>query len=245
MNFMIFGKDLRYNYLSELLQKSGWKENCRENLTDDRADLLILSPSESVLTYINASKPGALIFGGKNADKNEIEAAGRVKFEQSNKFKIKNSIATAEGALCIAISETNHTIYKSDVLVLGYGFLGKEVANVFSNMDAKVTVCSSNEDELKAAAGKGYECVALKDLFALPYNIILNTIPAYVLKGDKFISVPKNAVLIELASIPCCDKDQEGIRIIEARGLPGKYSPYSAALDMYEEILDKIWEEKR
>ncbi|MEL7569651.1 MAG: NAD(P)-dependent oxidoreductase [Eubacteriaceae bacterium] len=245
MNFMIFGKDLRYNYLKELLQKSGWKENQREELSDNRADLLILSPNESVLTYINASKPGALIFGGKNASRSEIEAAGRVKFEQSNKFKIKNSIATAEGALSIAISETNHTIYKSDVLVLGYGFLGKEVADLFNKMGAKVTVCCRSQEQLKIAGSKGYECIELKNLCALSYNIILNTIPALVLDADKFKSTPTGAILIELASIPCCDETQEGIRIIKAGGLPGKFSPYSAALFMYEEILDKIWEERR
>ncbi|NMC57001.1 MAG: hypothetical protein GYA50_07270, partial [Eubacteriaceae bacterium] len=121
----------------------------------------------------------------------------------------------------------------------------KEVADMFNKMGAKVTVCCRSEEQLKLAESKGFECIELKNLSALPYNVILNTIPAPVLDADKFTSVLPNAILIELASIPCCDVNQEGIKIIKAGGLPGKFSPYSAALDMYEEILDKIWEDKR
>jgi hypothetical protein len=57
-----------------------------------------------------------------------------------------------------------------------------------------------------------------------------------------FENVPKNAILIELASIPCCDENQDKIRIIKAGGLPGKFSPYSAALYMFEEITNKMGE---
>lgn len=245
MNFIIFGSDKRYEYLAELLIKSGWKQNDRNSILDERADLLILGPNESVFTYINASKPGAFVFGGKNGTKQQIEDAGRVKFEQSNKYRIKNSIATAEGALCIAISETKRAIADCDVLVLGYGFLGREVADIFFKMGATVSVCSASENELKQAEKKGYYCVFLKDLAVLPYHIILNTIPVQVLNNEKFQLLPEDAILIELASKSCCEENHEGIKIIKAGGLPGKFCPYSAALYMYEEITERIWEERR
>jgi hypothetical protein len=245
VNFIIFGNDKRYEYLAELLIKSGWKQNDRKSILDERADLLILSPKEDVFTYINAAKPGAFIFGGKNGTKQEIQAAGRMKFEQSNKYKIKNSIATAEGALCIAISETNRAIIDCDVLVLGYGFLGRETADLFSKTGATINVCTASETELKQAEKKGYHCILLKDLDALAYHIILNTIPAHVLDNEKFCLLPEGAILIELASKPCCDENQEAVRIIKAGALPGRFSPYSAALYMYEEITEKIWEENR
>ena len=229
MKFMIFGEDRRNAYLAEFLIKSGWEQ-------EKDADLLVISPSEEIFEYIHFSKIGALIFGGKNGTKQEIQAAGRVKFEPNSEYIRKNSIATAEGALSIAISQTNHTIYNSDVIVLGYGFLGKEVSDLFQRIGANVTVCSK---ELPPE-GKGFHYIPLNELKVLPYNIILNTIPAQILQDGFFESAPKDAILIELASKPCCDQNQDKVRIIKAGGLPGKFSPFSAALYMYEEITDRI-----
>ncbi len=245
MNFIIFGSDKRYEYLADLLIKSGWRQNDRKSMLDERADLLILGPKESVFTYINASKPGAFIFGGKDGTKQEIQAAGRIKCEQSNKYRIRNSILTAEGALCIAISETNRAIIDCDVIVLGYGFLGREIADLFSKMGARVSVCTANGNELEQAEKKGFNCILLKDLRALAYHVILNTIPACILDDEKFCLLPEDAILIELASKPCCNENQEAVKIIKAGALPGRFSPYSAALYMYEEITEKIWEENR
>ena len=229
MKFMIFGEDRRNAYLAELLIKAGWEQ-------EKDADLLVISPSEEIFEYIDFSKAGAFIFGGKNGTKEEILSTGRVKLEPSDEYIRKNSVATAEGALSIAISETNHTVYNSDVLVLGYGFLGKEVSALFQRIGAKVTVCSREQPEMK-----DYHYIPLTELKALPYNIILNTIPAPVLQDAFFESAPKDSILIELASKPCCKENQDKVRIIKAGGLPGKFSPYSAALNMYEEITDRIW----
>ncbi len=230
MKFMIFGEDRRNAYLAELLIEAGWEQ-------EKDADLLVISPNEEIFDNIDFSRPGALIFGGKNGTKEEIQAAGREKYEPSEKYMKKNSIATAEGALSMAISETNHTVCNSDVLVLGYGFLGKAVSDLFLRIGANVTVCCKEEERPEI---KGLNYVPLSGLKALPYNIILNTIPAQILQDALFESAPKGAILIELASKPCCNQNQTKVRIIKAGRLPGKFSPYSAALSMYEEITDRI-----
>jgi len=229
MKFMIFGADRRNAFLTEFLIKAGWEQG-------KDADLLVISPNEEIFDYIHYSKVGALIFGGKNGTEQEIQAAGRVKLEPGSEYKRKNSIATAEGALSIAISETEHTVSDSKVLVLGYGFLGKEVSDLFQRTGAKVTVCSRRPEQLEM---KGLQHMPLKELNALPYDIILNTIPAQILQDALFESAPEGSILIELASKPCCNPNQEKVRIIKAGGLPGKYSPYSAALYMFEEITGR------
>ena len=51
---------------------------------------------------------------------------------------VLNTISTAEGAIQIAMEETNSTIHGSNVLVMGYGRVGKIVAHMLKGIGANV-----------------------------------------------------------------------------------------------------------
>ena len=236
MNFLIYGEDCRHRVLSDLLLKAGYDMQAP-------ADLLILSPKESFSAHTDVIKNNCLIWGGIPSEAADITSAGYRKIKQSDAFRVKNSVYTAEGAVALVISETGKALCESNVIILGYGFLGKECARLFSALDAAVTVYTENPTELYEAMQKGISAKKLTELSSLDGTIVINTIPAPVLDRLPVSCNTVPALLIELASIPCLTKDISGLRVLPARALPSRFSPESAASLMYFEIIEQIKKE--
>ncbi len=236
MNFMIYGDDCRHAILSAMLTDAGWSRKAP-------ADLLILSPKEHFSSHADVLKEHAMIWGGPASDAEKLAAAGYKKVTQRAAFRTKNSIYTAEGALALAIAEAPAAVCESRVFVLGYGFLGKECSRLFAALNAEVTVYSKASAELALAKRDGFRALPLEALSALDGALLLNTIP-YPVLDQLPVSVKETpALLIELASTPCCTHEIPGLRVVPAGALPSRFSPYSAAKLMFEEIENQFRKE--
>lgn len=236
MNFAIYGEDCRHAILSDLLQQAG-------HTRQTPADLLILSPKESFTAHTDGINRNCLIWGGIPSETALLKNTGYRHIRQSDSFRRKNSVYTAEGAVALAVSESKQALCESTVYVLGYGFLGKECARLFSALGASVIVYTENRSELSAAVQKGFSAKKLTELSALDATIILNTIPAPVLDSLPLSCDTAPALLIELASIPCITKEKKGLRIVPAGALPSRFSPESAAKLIFDEIIEQIKKE--
>ena len=236
MNYLIYGKDCRHRVLSELLQKAGFALQAP-------ADFLILSPRESFSAYTDVIKENALIWGGIPSEAGELQKAGYRKFSQSDNFRVKNSVYTAEGAVALAIQETNTALCETGVFVLGYGFLGKECARLFAALGASVTVYTENPMELASAVQKGYCAKKLTELSDLNGVIIINTVPAPVLDCLPIFCDIAPALLVELASTPCLTKEVTGLQVLPAGVLPSRFSPESAAKLIFDEMTEQLKKE--
>lgn len=236
MNFLIYGDDCRHAILSDLLQKTGLDMQAP-------ADLLILSPKESISAHTDVINKDCLVWGGKPTETTALQTAGYRKIKQRETFRVKNSVYTAEGALALAITESKTALCESNVFVLGYGYLGKECARLFASLGANVTVYTENPAELRDALSKGYSTKKLTELSALDGVIVMNTIPAPILDSLPVSCKEAPALLIELASVPCLTKAIEGLRILPAGALPSRFSPESAARLIFEEIIYQIKKE--
>lgn len=235
MNFMIYGEDCRHAVLSALLLDAGFTMQAP-------ADLLILSPKERFSAHTEVLKEHGFLWGGLANDTPALLCAGYQKLAQSDAFRKKNSIYTAEGALAIAISEVKTALCESAVYVLGYGYLGKECARLFSAAGATVTVYTENPEERMQAAACGYPVFKLTELTLPEGTLLLNTIPFPILDSLP-LYVNKEAVLIELASTPCITKELPGLRILPAGALPSRFCPHSAAKLMFDEIMYQLKKE--
>jgi len=236
MNFLIYGEDRRHPILSDLLQQAG-------HTLQAPADLLILSPKESFTAHTDAITENGLVWGGIPSESVTLQTAGYRKIKQSNTFRVKNSVYTAEGALALAIAEAKTALCESTVYVLGYGFLGKECARLFASMGATVTIYTENPEELSAAVQRGLSAKRLTELNDLNGVIVLNTIPAPVLDSLPVSSLTEPALLIELASVPCRTKEIPGLSVVPAGALPSRFSPESAAKLIFDEIIEQIKKE--
>ena len=156
---------------------------------------------------------------------------------------VLNTISTAEGAIEIAISNTNKIIHGSEVLILGFGRIGKVLARKMAGLSAKVT-CAARKDEdlawIRAYGHKETNINALGENLS-QYDIILNTVPHLVLNKERLQYVKKDVLLIDLESNPGgIDKKEAkelNLKLVWALALPGKVAPVTTA----EFIKDTIY----
>lgn len=236
MNFLIYGEDCRHTILSGLLQKAGYT-------LQTPADLLILSPKETFTIHTDVINNNCLIWGGIPSETAALQAAGYRRIRQSTDFRVKNSVYTAEGALALAINETKNALCENNVFILGYGFLGKECSRLFTAVGATVTVYTENPEELSSAGQKNISAKRLTELNKLDGALVINTIPAPVLDNLPISCHTDQALLIELASVPCLTKDINGLRVLPAGALPSRFSPESAAKLIFNEIINQVKKE--
>ncbi|MEG1821305.1 MAG: dipicolinate synthase subunit DpsA [Clostridiales bacterium] len=147
---------------------------------------------------------------------------------------VPNAIPTAEGALAMAIEKSPLTIDNSKVLILGFGRVAKATAKVFQALGARIFICSRNPEEIAAAKEKGYDVRRYNGLTRiLPHaHVVINTVPALVLKDEILAYTSPDVLIIDLASIPggvdFAAAKRRDINAIHALGLPGKCAPITA-----------------
>ncbi|KLU64785.1 MULTISPECIES: dipicolinate synthase subunit DpsA [Desulfosporosinus] len=151
-----------------------------------------------------------------------------------DELAILNSIPSAEGAIQMAMEATNITIHGSESFVLGLGRTGWSLARMLQGIGAHVTGVARKPTDLARAVEMGIKAVHFADLEEEigRAEIIFNTVPHLILDRVMLEKVAKDAVIVDLASIPG-GTDFEfaqllGIKAILAPGLPGIVAPKSA-----------------
>lgn len=155
---------------------------------------------------------------------------------------VLNTISTAEGAIEIAISNTNKIIHGSQILILGFGRIGKVLAKKMVGLSAIVTCAARKDEDLAWIKAYGYKYININALGDLSkYDIIINTVPHLILTQEALQKVHNECLLIDLASNPGgIDKKvakDRGLKLVWALALPGKVAPITTA----EFIKDTIY----
>lgn len=163
---------------------------------------------------------------------------------------IYNSIPTAEGTIMMAIEHTDYTIHSSRVIVVGFGRVGQTVANKFSALGAIVSVSARSIKELARITEMGLTAIPLSKLsyFTNECDLLINTVPAPVLKQDSIQELPPHALIIDLASKPGgTDFDyaeKRGIQAILSKSLPGIVAPKTAGKILADVIKQFLYDKK-
>lgn len=161
---------------------------------------------------------------------------------------VLNAISTAEGAIQIAINETPKNLHGNNVLVMGFGRIGKVLSKMLDGIGAKVSCEARKAADLAWIKAYGYEPINLIELKENlhKFDIIINTIPFVVLDKEMLKEVKKDALIIDLASNPGgVDKNavkELGIKFNWALSLPGKVSPVTSAEFMKETLINMFKE---
>lgn len=137
-------------------------------------------------------------------------------------YLAKNAAITAECALQVAADYSDTTFADTQVLILGWGRIGKCLTKLLNAIDSKVTVAARKESDRAMAQALG--CTSL-DFSEVPkhlsqYGVLFNTVP-YQTIDCSVLNQHEDCIKLDLSSAPglVCDD------IIVARGLPGKYAP--------------------
>ena len=159
---------------------------------------------------------------------------------------VLNTIATAEGAIDVAIQNTDIIIHGSKVLILGFGRVAKIVAKKFNGLSAKVTCAARKNTDLAWIKALGYEEVNINELGEdlKKYDIIINTVPQMIIDKEEMQYMKKNVLLIDLASTPgginTEDAQKMNLKFVWALALPGKVAPVTSAEFIKDTIYDLL-----
>ncbi|MBP2001064.1 dipicolinate synthase subunit A [Paenibacillus shirakamiensis] len=163
---------------------------------------------------------------------------------------IYNSIPTAEGALMMAIQNTEITLHGSTCMVLGLGRTGFTLARNLQSLGATVKAGVHRDDHFARAAEMGWKPFITTDLAdeATDVDLIFNTIPHMIITAQIISKMPQQAVIIDLASAPGGTDfryaQRRGVKAMLAPGLPGIVAPKTAGIIMANCITQSIMDEK-
>ena len=216
----------------------------------------LFAPFHPDKIYINEifkiMKKNQLFIAGRISDKvahlAEAYNVYAIDILEREEMAILNAIPTAEGAIQIAMEETPVTLHDSKVMVLGFGRIGKILANRLDGLGAKVFVEARKYQDIAWIKSYGYKPVYINELgdYLGKMDVIFNTIPHKILDASLLDKLNPETLVIDLASKPGgVDFDRAktlGIKVIWALSLPGKVAPVTAAKFIKETVYNIIEE---
>lgn len=256
--YCVLGTDARSNYLrkfyvSEGKQLVNYDDSPNYVITPvpfTRDQVLVNGESIRCDTLIQCAKEAFWITGALSKQMEEaLQDISYVDVMKLDELAILNAIPTAEGAIFEAMKNTDTTLHGASCLVLGFGRIGKVLANMLAGMGANVSCEARKEKDLAMIQAMGYEAVPLNQLNeTLPtYSYLFNTIPHMLLDQERLALLSKEALVIDLASNPGgvdFEKAKEmGIPVVWALSLPGKIAPKTAAIYL-KGTIDHIIQEQ-
>lgn len=121
---------------------------------------------------------------------------------------VRNGVPTAEGAIEAAMAATDVTLCGTPCLVIGFGRIGKLLAHRLRGLGAEVTVSARRLDDLAWIDAFGYRGLRTNRLAGRlgSFRVVFNTVPNMVLTEELLRELPRECVLLELASQPGFDR---------------------------------------
>lgn len=161
---------------------------------------------------------------------------------------VLNTIATAEGTIQLVMENTTRTIHGSNILIMGFGRVGKVLAKMLDGIGAKVSCEARKNSDIAWIKAYGYNPIHLSELDNElgNYDIIINTIPFQILDENRLKYVKKECTILDLSSNPGgVDRNvarRLGLKLIWALSLPGRVAPLTSA-EFIKETLYHILKE--
>jgi len=266
--FTLLGGDLRSVHLCRRLMKDGYTvqsyglelsevpQCCqRDSLTAalEQTDCVVLpiptadgtllrapySCAPISLEAVAAALPkGIPVFGGGKCalPMTDLTAIGSM--------AVGNAALTAQCALLLILQNTHRSLMGQSILITGAGRIGTLLGLQLKALGAEVTLSSRDPVRRAWCAAMGMTALHTHALaHVLPAtDMVINTVPAPVLDENALSLLPRNTLLLELASLPGgfdpTAAEAMGLRPIMGRGLPGKFTPAGAA-DLIAETIYK------
>ncbi|MBQ4093941.1 MAG: NAD-binding protein [Oscillospiraceae bacterium] len=249
MHISVVGGDRRFRLLEGMLQARGHRIN---ETALQLADAVVLPlPAFDAKGYIRGSElhgetllaaqpqqPQLLLGGQLPAAFLQKAAARQITardYYLDETLLLQNAAATAEGALSLLIAELPTVIKGSCIAVIGYGRIGSRLAKLLQSMGADVTVFARSAKARAQAAAEGISARPMQLLAQLMprFAAVCSTVPALVAEDAAVQQMREGMLWLELASGAgglCREAAaKRGVRVVDGGGLPGRFSPHSAA----------------
>lgn len=199
----------------------------------------------------DCARPGMVIMGTASPSfRANVASAGLAlrEYEQDDELMILRSRAIAEGALRVAIQNTDFTLHRAQVFLLGFGRSSVTLCEALLALGAHVTVAARNPVQLARAWEMGAEPLVLSDLAEAmgSAQVVFNTIPVTVVSEEILERAAKDVLIIDMSAPPCgvdhAAAERLGLRLISARGL-GSRAPVTVGRSQWRGIRRIVAEE--
>lgn len=179
----------------------------------------LLYPAPTKLEMLSECTMDQTVIGGNLDFLNE--RVERLDLLRDPYYLAANAAITAEAALAMVLKELRCEVSQANILILGWGRIGKCLTHQLHHLNANVTVYARRDADRAMLRALGYRYVAREDLERSlgRYHCVINTVPATVLEDGR--GFRPDCFKLELASgvwLP-------GEDVVVAHGLPGKYKP--------------------
>lgn len=269
-NVLIFGSDKRQLAVNEAFLKNNIQTQYIKNASRDvleyyvkiskiivlpviftEDNIYITKTNILISDFLSLDLSNKLIFYGivdKKTKKYFIDKNFKTfQFTEDIYFKKVNSILTVEATLKLMIESRDISVYNSNVLITGYGFLSKELSKTLSFLGANISIYLRDKNILdKNINTNKIKFFHLSDISKnQKFDFVINTPNAYIFDKNLYDKYHKKTLFIDLASSPGgFNFDTSNFNnIIIARGLPSKFSYISAGILIYETIIKILKEE--
>lgn len=269
--------DMRQVYLAEILTKKGLNIRCLDIRNKDAtceqleklkdfladADMLILPIPVNKISEQNKLNEilnknlinGTLVMGGCFSEEQKELLWSRdihyLDFMEDAIVTEENAVATAEGTIAELVNHSPYNIDEAKIIVTGYGCCGKAIAERLKAMGARVTVLARRREVRKAAKKDGFYAAdfAFGPEEAMGAAMLVNTVPAPVVTKSIIQELPRDAYILDIASMPggtdFAYARECGIRADLVLGIPGKYAPKESAYILERSIERFLMKEKK
>lgn len=274
--FLILGGDNRSLYLGEYLENQGFKvcyyafnhTECYSSLEEamNSSDVIVLplpftrdrltlnTPLfdevvliSDIVALLSSKK---MVFGGQLpksfCEELESRNCSYCDYFLLDELAIYNAVPTAEGVVQVLIEELPITVHGMKCAVLGYGRVGKVLAETLSSLGADVTVFARKQSafaEIYAASMKYKHFEALTTEIN-DFDAVINTVPVKILGNAQLSKLNPECVLVEVASAPFGidfqSAKEKAFKVVKAGSLPGRVAPKTAGEIIGRSILPMI-----
>lgn len=178
--------------------------------------------------------PEDIVVIGGNLTHPALKNYKKLDLLQDPEYLAINADITAHCALQLTAPLLKTTFSGIDILIIGWGRIGKCLARLLRNIGSRVTVAARKEADRAILTALGYEAVDPRrlDLLLPRFRLIFNTAPEPVLSRQQ-AALCQNCQKIDLASKSGVDADD----VIWAKGLPGIYAPESSGVLIAQTII--------
>ncbi len=255
-SILICGGDKRQKYMYEYMVENGLDVKTFGLFYNDMEDIDNIVNFDVVILPVPVTRDGVYLNSERVVKLDDVLGrlkktqivlggmhSGVVDFCKLESFQMRNAVPTAEGAIQVAMENTDALISNSNCAVFGYGRIGKVLSGMLKNLGADVTVYARKERDIELACAFGCKTGNIYVPDGIEnVDVIFNTVPETVIGGDVLCRTKKDVLIVELASKPY-GTDLEGAskmgrNVIVASGLPGKVAPKTAGKILYEVIMD-------
>lgn len=153
-------------------------------------------------------------------------------------FVLENSYICDEALIAYMIIDNQISLANSNILILGYGNCGKDLANKLDQFKAKISICTRNNHYHDEIVKHGFRYVRMHHLALDGYDFIINTVPSNIIDEKILRTKDEHCKIYDVASIPYgMEKRLWDSSYHLMKQLPTKYAYQTSAKILFQAIM--------